>query len=196
MIPPSTSYDRLNADDYYLPFVSEKTCEMNFRPDGLRCFNFLPAAYANLVVDSNEVKSLKLWTHIYKYPYNDHAPFDYFISTNNDIDAKRRGGKIFVQELRVGSRCTVYGFEQQTQQADGSPQSTSGFKTKCFLQKADGARVIVDWANFKYDMKRFFKDCPALVQKIEANQYTYKNWPEMVEFYNHSPDACTAISGH
>ncbi|AWA30705.1 hypothetical protein HYN48_11750 [Flavobacterium magnum] len=38
--------------------------------------------------------------------------------------------------------------------------------------------------NWKKMTKDYFKDCPELIEKIESKEFTSKNIPEMVDFYN------------
>jgi hypothetical protein len=161
----------------YMTFVSAQTCVMKFKPYGLRCFQYFPT-YGPQIVDSTEIKSLKLWSKVYQYPYNDHAPYDYFISINNNIDQDNDEGKIFAQELKIG-KCSVYGFEKHSVFSGADNSQGVRYEDKCFLSKANGSR----------DMENYFKDCSVLMARIESDQYNYKNWPEMVTFYN---DSCTS----
>lgn len=52
------------------------------------------------------------------------------------------------------------------------------------FQKGSDPIIIVEWGTFKKDMRKFFSDCPALIQKIDSKEFDRKDTDKITEFYN------------
>ncbi|AWI26374.1 hypothetical protein [Flavobacterium pallidum] len=57
-----------------------------------------------------------------------------------------------------------------------------------YLKSERDAYPVKLWSllSWKKKAKDYFKDCPELIEKIESKEFTSKNIPEMVDFYNNT----------
>lgn len=85
--------------------------------------------------------------------------------------------------------CLVYYYSVQytstTMVPMGQPPSAVQMEYQEFvLMKDDKVTYNVQSEIFKYQLLKYFEDCPLLKEKIKNDEYTFVQVPTMVEFYN------------
>jgi hypothetical protein len=107
-------------------------------------------------------------------------------SSKGDIyhPVKGENGYVFMKLLQPGY-LSLYAFQvDNTSRFDG-----------IFLQKIDGANMVLPNIGFKKYMSQFLEDCPGVVERVQSGELNKKNLKDLIVAYNGCIDDKTVDHG-